>query len=289
MRGAFSRVCVVHNGKGGVLKTTLATNCAAILAEAEYSVLLIDMDSQGNCGEDLGYTDDQRADGGASLVTAVAAQTPLRPQLEARKNLAVVPGGPLLARLAPPAGMSAFDMLVACLEPIAADYDMIIIDTPPGIGSLVDAALGVARWLLVPTNPDRSSIKGLSQVADSLEAAWAHNDQLEIMGAVLVGTASRDTRIRARAREQLEEMLGDPGLLMQSQIRAVRKPAVLAREQGRVFHELASTPQLPFWTYLRQGNEIPETAQSAPAVAADLYHLTDEIIHRIIASEGNPT
>lgn len=286
MAAKFPRVCVVHNGKGGVFKTTVVANCAAILAAANYNVLVIDMDPQGNVGEDLGYTDDPRADGGAGLAAALTNQTVLQPSFQARERLWVVPGGSVLARLTLPAEVDAFDMLIACLAPIAADYDMIFIDTPPGEGALVDAALGVARYLLVPTNPDRASIKGLSQVADSMQAAWQHNADLELMGAILVGLGPRDSRIRAVALEQLDATLGDPSLRMQSSIRVARKPAVLAREKGQVFHELASTLTKPFWKYLREGNRIPDTAASAPGVAQDFYHLTDEIIHRIMSAES---
>lgn len=279
----LSRVLAVHNGKGGVEKTTIVSNLAAIFAEAGYDILLIDVDPQANCGEDLGYTD--QADDGGYLAAALRTQSALEPQLTVRDRLHVIPGGPALRRLEPPPGVDAFDMLVAGLEPIASNYTFVLIDTPPGGSALVDAALGVARWLLVPTRPDSSSIKGLSQVADSLEAAWASNETLELMGTVLTGTGSRETRIRAQALEQLEITLGDPSLLMRATIRHALKPARMARAAGRVFHELASEPERPFWDYLKSGERIPDTAASAPGLAQDMYYLADEVIARINEAE----
>ncbi len=68
-RTPFDRVLVVHTGKGGAKKTSLVTHIAGIVAEAGYRVLLIDLDRQGNCGEDLGYT--ELADDGAGLRASV--------------------------------------------------------------------------------------------------------------------------------------------------------------------------------------------------------------------------
>lgn len=61
---ALSRVIAVINGKGGVFKTSLVANLGGLLAEGGSRLLLVDLDPQGNLGEDLGYAN--KGDGGRS-------------------------------------------------------------------------------------------------------------------------------------------------------------------------------------------------------------------------------
>ncbi|QZN85428.1 ParA family protein [Cellulomonas sp. C5510] len=61
---ARDRVIAVINGKGCVGKTTVTANVAGLLAQSDYRVLAIDLDTQGNLGLDLGYADTQDDDGG---------------------------------------------------------------------------------------------------------------------------------------------------------------------------------------------------------------------------------
>ena len=76
-RGVLSRVVAIANGKGGVGKTSLATTLGGLAAAAGYRILLIDLDPQGNVGEDLGYTGSGTGDDGAGLVTALVAGSPI--------------------------------------------------------------------------------------------------------------------------------------------------------------------------------------------------------------------
>ena len=285
-RTPFDRVLVVHTGKGGAKKTSLVTHIAGIVAEAGYRVLLIDLDRQGNCGEDLGYTD--LADDGAGLRAAIESGSALIPTLTARKNLQVVAGGPYLRDLTLPAGVSAFDALVPCVAPVAGEYDLIILDTPPGGSTTIDMALGVARFLIIPSPPDRSSIKGLSFVAESVEEARVYNPGLVLLGTILVEVPTSATRIRAEAMEGLERSLGDPSLLFRTSVRSALKTAEAGRRRGLLAHELAA--QLddgrPFWDFLRTGQKVPDRAQSAPGLASDYVAITDEVLERIHEEES---
>ncbi len=138
-RRALSRVVAIANGKGGVGKTSLATTLAGMAAEAGYKILLIDLDPQGNVGEDFGYTGAGLGDEGAALVGALAAGLPLTvPVARARPDIDIISGGERLDDLAGLLlsrhrnGKPVADVLA---EPLAEmlelkDYDLVLIDSP---------------------------------------------------------------------------------------------------------------------------------------------------------------
>jgi len=93
-RAQLGRVVAIANGKGGVGKTSLATTLAGLAAKAGYRILLIDLDPQGNVGEDLGYTGAGTGDDGAGLVASLASKTPLVVTLpQTRSGVDVICGG----------------------------------------------------------------------------------------------------------------------------------------------------------------------------------------------------
>ena len=283
-RNPLARVLAIHNGKGGAQKTSIATNVSAIVAEAGYRVLLIDMDPQGNCGEDLGYSD--QADDGASLRQALESGGALQPNLYARDNLAVAAGGPALKDIKVRPGQIAFDMLATSLSPVADTYDLVIVDTPPGGSATIDMALGAARYLVIPSPPDRSSIKGLEFVSLAIEEARRYNPMLTLLGAILVQVPTSATTIRTQALVGLEASLGDPSLLFRTSVRHAAKAAQQGRERGKIAHELAADEDgRPFWEFLKSGQRIPDRVQSAPGLASDYVAITDEILERIHQEE----
>jgi chromosome partitioning protein len=89
----------VVNGKGGVGKTSLTANLAGLYAAAGYRTLAIDLDPQGNLGDDLGYLGAGLSDNGAELVDALRARRAYRPLRDVRPGLDVLAGGPVLSEL----------------------------------------------------------------------------------------------------------------------------------------------------------------------------------------------
>lgn len=101
---------------------------------------LIDLDPQGNVGEDFGYTGAGLGDEGAALVCALAAGLPLTvPVARARPDIDIISGGERLDDLAGLLlsrhrnGKPVADVLA---EPLAEmlelkDYDLVLIDSPP--------------------------------------------------------------------------------------------------------------------------------------------------------------
>lgn len=296
-REALHRVVAVINGKGGVQKTTIVANVGGLLAASGYRVLLVDLDPQGNLAEDLGYTDDpQTDDGGQALAAALAFGGTPTPVAQVRPNLDVLVGGYHLngaaAALTQKAGRNAAEAQLALAEilsKVADEYDMILIDCPPGNESLQAAAVAAARWALVPVKTDQSSRKGLIDVARRLEDVVAVNPDLDLLGVVLVGVGSSAHRIRNTARQLISDVLGGDERILTATIRHSEATAQAARERGVLVHELdEQVRQGPQWWQIRRGEASGESAgpRTATSVADDLQSLAAEIVQRITQSEG---
>jgi len=296
-RDALSRVVTIANGKGGVGKTSLATTLAGMAAEAGYQLLVIDLDPQGNVGEDLGYTGAGRGDDGAGLVGSLAAGLPLTVTVEsARPGIDVISGGERLDDLAGlllsrhRSGYAVADVLAEPLSQLLEthSYDLVIIDSPPGEPNLQLLALGAARWLIIPTRGDASSLKGMVRIVQRLVEARQHNPTLELLGVVLFGIASSATRVKREMSAQITDALGGAAPLFTSTIRH-SVAATDARGAGLLIHEQAARLDgEPFWKALKEGRK-PTSPGAAPALASDYASLSHEILVRISDLEQLPT
>jgi cellulose biosynthesis protein BcsQ len=296
-RSVLRRTVAVVNGKGGVGKTSVVANVGGLLAAADYRVLLIDLDPQGNLGEDLGYSAQARSDDGAGLFQAVSAGTPLQPMVGVRPNLDVVAGGDVLHELAGALyarrqrqPQTAAAALAESLSAVAGDYDLVLLDCPPGHDMLQEVALVAATWTLIPTKTDVSSRKGLREVAARFVTARALNPDLAVLGVVLFGVNRSAKRVEAEARAAIEAELGDVAPVLKATIRHVEASAFDVRERGQLVHELEQAVLTgPRW-YDRLRNPGRDggsgLAGSAGALAGDYQVLAEEMLHLLLSAES---
>ena len=107
------------------------------------------------------------------------------------------------------------------LRQIRADYDYIIIDSPPSLGLLTINGLVASDEVLIPVQTEYYALEGLSQLLQTIELVQKHlQPNLKIMGAVLT---MYDRRNRL-ARQVVKEMRNHfPGHVFDSVIpRSVR-------------------------------------------------------------------
>ena len=315
-RDAFGRVIAVESLKGGVGKTTIAANVGGYLALSGARVLLVDLDPQGNLEDDLGYTDDERNDQGESLAKALMFGGKVDGISNVRENLDVWTGGSALhnvtAALSSKMGSDAKNAKLALakiLAPVVDDYDFIFLDCPPGDGVLQLAALAAARWVLVPTKTDASSVKGVAKVAERIDQVLDVNRTIDLLGVVLsaVGTASerKDGTVVMKnaerdARAELDAMFGvgeEDGIgreiVFRQTIRHSEAVASQTRRAGLLVHELDERAKEEAkagiaWWKIRSGELKNKqlTSATAGSVADDLQTIAQEINDRLLEAEN---
>jgi len=298
-RRALGRTIAVINGKGGVGKTSVTANLAGLYAAAGYRVLAIDLDPQGNLGNDLGYLGAGLSDDGLGLQQAAAAGKPLIPVTAVRLGLDVVPGGEQLHDLAAIlqsrrlTGRGGVESLALSIAAVAGDYDVVLIDCPPGSDVLQAGALNAARFVLIPTKTDDASRAGLREVARRFALARESNPALVLLGVVLFGVNSSARRVTSSARELLAADLGGAAPVLDATIRHVEAAAVDARGRGQLVHELERDVHAgPKWyERLRSPGAHPgePLATSAGALADDYQRLAEQVLALITAIEGAHT
>lgn len=160
------RVIAVAAEKGGVGKTFSAFNIAAGLA-AHHSVLAIDLDAQANLTTTL-LTPEQieSVPSMAEVLTSNAALDEVLIAASSRPTLFVAPGS---SRLADAQVMLTKELMAELrlrhiLGEMAADFDYVVIDTPPGRGFLSINALAAADDLILVSDPGRYSSQGIGSI-----------------------------------------------------------------------------------------------------------------------------
>lgn len=166
------------NFKGGTGKTSLSVSYAWRLAEMGYSVLIVDLDSQGHATKCLGY---EGEDFTHTLLDVVVRKAPLADVIQKSRlpNLEFIPSNLSMSTvdlaLMPMAGREF--KLRNALKEVEAHYDFIIFDAPPSFGLLNLNALMAADTLVVPVLADFLSFHGLKllfETVQSLEEDLGH-------------------------------------------------------------------------------------------------------------------
>lgn len=183
----MAKVIAIANQKGGVGKTTTAVNLSACLAYKGKSVVVIDVDPQGNTTSGLGIDKQNiRKSIYEVIINDESVEDALMPTMT--ENLYICPSNIQLvgAEVELVSVISRETRLKVALQDIRDKYDFIIIDCPPSLGLLTLNALTAADTILVPIQCEYYALEGLSQLMNTIKLVQRHlNPALDVEGVVL--------------------------------------------------------------------------------------------------------
>jgi chromosome partitioning protein len=208
-----TRVLTVANQKGGVGKTTTTVNVAAALAQAGLTVLVIDIDPQGNASTALGI--DHHADvpsiydvlvEGTAMIDVVQ-ECPDIPGLWCAPATIDLAGAEielvsLVARETRlQKAIAAYLDHFATSDQAAPDY--VLIDCPPSLGLLTVNAFVAAQEVFIPIQCEYYALEGLSQLLKNIELIRNHLNPTLHVSTILLTMYDGRTRLSAQVADEV--------------------------------------------------------------------------------------
>jgi chromosome partitioning protein len=207
-----TRVITVANQKGGVGKTTSTVNIAAAIAQAGHSVLVIDMDPQGNASTALGAT---HHEGTPSVYEVLSGELTLADVIQGCPDVPGLWAAPATIDLAGAeielvAQVAREYRLARAIDALLAerDFDYVILDCPPSLGLLTLNGLVAAREVLLPIQCEYYALEGLSQLLRTIDMVRTHlNPRLKV-SAILLTMYDGRTRLASQVADEVRTHFG---------------------------------------------------------------------------------
>lgn len=208
--GATAHIFCVTNQKGGVGKTTTAINLAAALSALGKSVLLIDLDPQGNATMGSGIDKNSAA---FNLYHVLLGESTVEQACIKSESggYDVLPANRELSG----AEIDLIQMdqreqqLKVALQPVVGKYDFILIDCPPTLSLLTLNGLASANGVIVPMQCEYFALEGLSDLVNTIRRVHQNiNPDLQLIGLLRVMFDTRVT-LQQQVSAQIESHFGD--------------------------------------------------------------------------------
>lgn len=242
----------IVNQKGGVGKSTTASAIGAGLILKGYSVLLVDLDAQGNLTFATGSDS-----GGITSLDVMSGSASAESAIQHTANGDIIPASPQLYgadSIITAAGKEY--RLRDALKPVKKKYDYIVVDTPPALGILAVNALTACTGVIIPAQADIYSLQAIGQLQNTIQTVKQHsNPSLQVFGIVLTRHSPRTILSR-----DLTEMISQTAGKFHTRLfnTAIRESITIKEAQAQQINIFAYAPK---------------------SKAADDYRaLTDEII-----------
>ncbi|KXU94891.1 cobyrinic acid a,c-diamide synthase [Caballeronia megalochromosomata] len=240
--GMRGRVIAVANFKGGVAKTSTAVALGQALSLAGRRVLVIDCDPQGSATQLCGYAPDAEIEEKHTILPLIYREHPTLDYAIKEtywQNMDLIPASTMLfdAEFEIPKQIADalekrvhfkwWDILRVGLEPVAQQYDAIIVDTPPSLSYITLNALVAADAILMPCPPEgldfASSTQFWDLAAETLSGVPGFEESKNYDFVSILLTKARNTDLSRKVRQWLADAYGErllPFVVPESSVQA---------------------------------------------------------------------
>jgi chromosome partitioning protein len=202
-----AKILTINQVKGGVAKTTTATNLAAGLARKGILTLLVDADHQANATTHL-LLADKPEHTIKDLLNGMDVRDVIQPTVE--PNLDIIPSGLALSSMERDlfSRNARETLLKRSLAPVLNKYKVIIIDTQPSVGIIPINALTAADEVLIPVY-ESYSLDAIAQMNKVLKEVKSDlNPNLKVIGFLLTRYEPQ-TNLSKELKQALIDRFGD--------------------------------------------------------------------------------
>ena len=208
----MGKIIMIGAMKGGVGKTVTAFNLAYFLRKCGKKVLAVDFDPQANLTTCFGVEDAEVTIGDLLLAAIEDEEFPEQgTYIRERKGVCFIPSsiGLSAAEAKLRLEMGSEKMLAAVLKPLKNDYDYILIDTCPALGTLNINAMAAADEVIVTVNPQLLAMMGLQDFLKTVKKIKSRlNGKLEIAGILLTMCDARTILCKTITEQVAETFQG---------------------------------------------------------------------------------
>lgn len=248
----LATIIALTNQKGGVGKTTSSSALAAgLFSFYNKKVLAIDLDPQGSMGFSLGLD----IENCSTIYDVLKGQVNIKDAIQDTDYCDIITSNILLSSAELEFTSSDRDILLKrALLPVIAEYDYIIIDTPPALNVLTVNAYAASDHLIIPMAPEILSLLGVSQLKETIDSVrQSVNPNLNVLGILLTKYNPR-TLLAREVKEMAENIAAQIGAcVFNAQIRTSVAVAEAPAHGLSIFdHAPHAKPSLDYQEFIRE-------------------------------------
>ncbi|WP_122643813.1 ParA family protein [Luxibacter massiliensis] len=258
----MATIIALTNQKGGVGKTTTSSALAAGLASFyDKKVLAIDLDPQGSLGFSLGLDIEDCS----NIYDVLKGSVSISEAIQTTDYCDIVTSNILLSSAELEFTSTDRELLLKkALAPVVANYDYIIIDTPPALNILTVNAYASSDHLIIPMAPEILSLLGVTQLKETIDSVrQSLNSSLHVLGIILTRYNGR-TLLAREVKEMAENIASQIGTcVFRTQIRPSVTVAEAPAHGVSVFeHAPRSNPSLDYQDFVGEVLSMIEKKQT---------------------------